>query len=222
MNLKDLLPKKSDIDSEIWVTDFDGHAAIEFREQMLEASKEDPRKPIVVYIHSYGGAVDVLASMIETMDEVPNPIITVAHGMSMSCGAVLLSHGDMRFVGANSRVMVHEVSGGVGPDDVHNMLSDATEAKRLNKWFMGLLAKNCGIKGGYEAVRKLIKNQDGRNNWMGAEEAVAFGIADSIGLPSIKRGTVYQINIVPKKGELTTTEPKKPKKKDKGIKQSKE
>ena len=56
--------------------------------------------------------MDCLASMIETMDEVPNPIITVAHGMAMSCGAVLLSHGDIRFVGKNSRIMVHEVSGG--------------------------------------------------------------------------------------------------------------
>jgi ATP-dependent Clp protease protease subunit len=212
MNLKELLPKKNDIEGEIWVTDFEGDAAITFREQMLDASKEDPLKPIVVYIHSYGGAVDVLASMIETMDEIPNPIITVAHGMAMSCGAVLLSHGDMRFVGTHSRVMVHEVSGGVGHDDVHNMLSDATEVKRLNKWFMGLLAKNCNIKGGYEAVRKLIKQQDGRNNWMGAEEAVAWGIADSVGLPSVKRGHSYHLSIVPKKTKLVVEKPsKKPK-----------
>jgi ATP-dependent Clp protease protease subunit len=210
MNMKDLLPK-SGIEGEIWVTDFDEDAAIKFREQMLEASKEDPHKPIIVYIHSYGGAVDVLASMIETMDEIPNPIITVAHGMAMSCGAVLLSHGDVRFVGEHSRVMVHEVSGGVGHDDVHNMLSDATEVKRLNEWFMGLLAKNCGIKGGYSAVRKLIKNQDGRNNWMGAQDAVKFGIADAVGLPHIKKSLLYHVELTPKK--VTSIKDKSTKKK---------
>src|ERR1035437_7268419 len=147
MNLDKLMGKKG-VDGEIWVTEFTEDAAIEFRKQMLDVSKKDILRPIIVYIHSYGGAVDVLASMIESMDEIPNPIITVAHGMAMSCGAVLLSHGDIRFVGKNSRIMVHEVSGGVGADDVHNMFADASETKRLNKWFMGLLAKNCKIKGG--------------------------------------------------------------------------
>jgi ATP-dependent Clp protease protease subunit len=209
MNIDKLLDGKGGVEGEIWVTDFSDDAAIEFREEILEASKKDPLRPIVVYIHSYGGAVDCLASMIETMDEVPNPIITVAHGMAMSCGAVLLSHGDIRFVGKNSRIMVHEVSGGVGVDDVHNMFSDAAEVKRLNRWFMGLLAKNCEIKGGYEAIRKLIKDQDGRNRWMGAEEAVKFGIADAVGVPKVSRMKLYQVEVTPPKEKITKDPPKK-------------
>ena len=200
--MEKLLGGKSSIDGEIWVTDFTDDSAIKFREEVLEESKKDLLRPIVVYIHSYGGAVDSLASMIETMDEVPNPIITVAHGMAMSCGAVLLSHGDIRFIGKNSRVMVHEVSGGVGHDDVHNMFSDATEVKRLNKWFMGLLARNCNIKGGFEAIRKLIKDQDGRNKWMCADEAVKFGIADAVGVPRVNRMKLYQVEITPPKAKI--------------------
>src|ERR1035437_4838615 len=185
--------KKARASSGIWVTDFTEEAALEFREQVLEASKSDTTKPIVIYISSYGGQVDALASMIETMDEVSNPTITVCHGKAMSCGAILLSHGDIRFVGRHARIMVHEVSGGTS-GDVHDMNADAQEVKRLNKYFIGLLAKNCGIKGGYDALRKLIKNQDGRDHYMDAAAAVKFGIVDCIGLPKVNSMKLYQVD----------------------------
>lgn len=133
-NVKLKMPK-SDSD-EIWVIKFDEESAQEFREQVIRASRNDPTQPIVVYIDSYGGLVDSLAKMIETMDEMPNPFITVCMGKAMSCGAVLLSHGDIRWCGKHSRVMVHEVSSGT-QGDVNDMKADAQEADRLNKWFMG-------------------------------------------------------------------------------------
>jgi ATP-dependent Clp protease protease subunit len=205
MNIDKLLDKKRDSD-EIWVTEFTADAALDFREDVLEASKMDPTRPITVYIHSYGGAVDALASMIETMDEVPNPIITVCQGVAMSCGAMLLSHGDIRFIGKHSRVMVHEVSGGaVG--DVHDVGADAQEMKRLNRYFMNLLAKNCGIKGGYDALRKSIKDQDGRDKYMNAEEAVKFGIVDATGMPKVNRMKLYQVEITPEKAKITKETP---------------
>ena len=210
MDIDELIDKKK-VDSEIWVTDFTSEAALEFRDSLLGASKEDPAKPITVYIHSYGGAVDSLASMIETMDEIPNPIVTVCQGMAMSCGAVLLSHGDIRFIGKHSRVMVHEVSSAtIG--DVHDMGSDAEETKRLNKWFMGLLAKNCGLKGGYATIRKIIKDQDGRDRYMDAERAVKFGICDCVGMPKLSSMKLFQIDKTPPKKKITKSKPpKKPK-----------
>jgi len=204
MNIEKLLTPKRDSD-EIWVTEFNPDAALDFRDSLLEASKGDPTRPIIVYIDSYGGMVDSLASMIETMDEVPNPIITAVIGKAMSCGAMLLSHGDVRFCGRHSRVMVHEVSGGAA-GDVHDVGADAQEMKRLNKYFMNLLAKNCGIKGGYEGLRKMIKDQDGRDHYMNAEEAVKFGICDAIGLPKVNRMKLYQIEVTPEKVEITTKE----------------
>jgi ATP-dependent Clp protease protease subunit len=185
---------------EIWVNEFTERSAQEFREAVMEEAKGDPLRPIVIYIDSYGGQVDALSKMIETMDEVPNPIITVAVGKAMSCGAVILSHGDVRFCGKHARVMVHEISGGT-TGDVHDVNADVQEMKRLNKYFMGLLAKNCAIKGGYDALRKFIKNQDGRDNYMDAEAALDFGIVDAIGMPRINRMKLYQVEIIPSKSK---------------------
>jgi ATP-dependent Clp protease protease subunit len=206
MNLK----KMSKVDSdEIWVNEFDEESAQNFRAELMDAAKGDSKKPIVVYIDSYGGYVDSLAKMIEAMDEVSNPIITVCHGKAMSCGAVLLSHGDIRFVGVHSRVMVHEVSSGAA-GDVHDMHADALETQRLNKWFMGLLARNCGIKGGYDALRKTIKGQDGRNRYMDANQAVAFGIADAVGTPRIGQCMQYDISVAPPKRRMRDEKKSKP------------
>lgn len=186
--------------SEIWVTKFDEDHAQKFRDALLMQAKLGSAHPIVIYIDSYGGQVDAMAKMIETMDEVPNPIMTVCMGKAMSCGAILLSHGDMRFCGRHSRIMVHEVSSGtIG--DVHDMHADVQEAKRLNEYFLGLLAKNCGYKS-YAELRKLIKEQDGRDRYLNAQSAVEFGIVDLIGLPKITTAAIHEVVVVPKKGDL--------------------
>jgi ATP-dependent Clp protease protease subunit len=210
MNLEKMLGKDRDTD-EIWVNDFNEDAAGKFRDDLMSAAKGDPKRPIIVYIDSYGGAVDALASMIESMDEVQNPIITVAVGKAMSCGAVLLSHGDIRFCSKNARVMIHEVSGGVQNGDVHDQFADATEVKRLNEWFMGLLAKNCGIKGGYNELRKLVKEQDGRDRYLDSADALKFGIVDVVGMPKVEKVSMYQVGVVPPKVKLAKAkESKKP------------
>jgi len=204
MNLDKLLRKDRDSD-EIWVNEFSEDSAGEFRDALLDAAKGDPKKPIVVYIDSYGGSVDALSTMIETMDEVSNPIITVAVGKAMSCGAVLLSHGDIRFCAKNARVMIHEVSAATS-GDVHDMNADATEVKRLNKWFMGLLARNCGIKGGYDALRKTIKDQDGRDRYLDSDAALKFGIVDAVGMPRVEKVSLYQVGLVPPKERIVKVE----------------
>lgn len=201
-NGKIVLEESSDTD-EIWVTKFDEDDAQKFREKVMKKAKLSTRAPIVIYIDSYGGYVDSLAKMIETIDEVPNPIVTVCMGKAMSCGAVLLSHGDIRYCGRHSRVMVHEVSSGaIG--DIHDCLNDAKESIRLNKWFMGLLAKNCGVKGGYDGLRKIVKERDGREIWMDARTSLAFGIVDKVGLPNVNSVTLYEVGDIPLKSVKLT------------------
>jgi len=183
---------------EIWVTKFDESSAQRFRDKVMAKAKESANDPIIIYIDSYGGYVDSLAKMIETLDEVPNPIITVCMGKAMSCGAILFSHGDVRFCGRHSRIMIHEVSGGtIG--DVHDMHADAIETKRLNKHFMGLLARNCKIVGGYDGIRKIIKQRDGREIYLNADESVKFGITDIIGLPKMVDMTILEVVVLPEK-----------------------
>lgn len=182
---------------EIWVTKFDEEHARKFREAVLGSTRGDPSRPVIVYIDSYGGSVDALASMIETLEEIPNPIITVCIGKAMSCGAILLSHGDVRFCGKHSRVMIHEVSAGAY-GDIHDMHADVQEFKRMNEYFIGLLAKNCGYKS-YNDFRKLIKEQDGRDRYLNAQQAVEFGIVDAVGTPRISASMMYEINLNPQK-----------------------
>lgn len=178
--------------NEIWVTKFDEDHAQKFRIAVLDAAKGDPNRPITIHIDSYGGYVDALAKMIETLDEVPNPIVTVCMGKAMSCGAILLSHGDVRFLGRHSRVMVHEVSSGTW-GNVQDMKEDVKETVRLNEYFMGMLAKNCGFKN-YEEFRSVLKEQDGRDRYLAGDDAIKFGIVDAIGLPKISGRAGYEIN----------------------------
>ena len=95
--------RKLDHGDEIWVIEFNEESAQDFRTSILKKSKENSHAPIIIYIDSYGGYVDSLAKMIATMDEIPNPKVTVCMGKAMSCGAILLSHGDLRFCDQHSR-----------------------------------------------------------------------------------------------------------------------
>lgn len=180
---------------EIWVNKFTEEAASLFREQIISVTMKNPTVPIPIYIDSYGGQVDSLAKMIDTLDQIENPTITICIGKAMSCGAILLSHGHYRYCAPNSRVLVHEVSSGTG-GDVHDMFNDATEAKRLNQHFLGLLAKNCGIRGGYDGLRRAIKQRDGRDIWMSAEEAMEFGVVDEVGTPSFAPFIAYEMSTI--------------------------
>lgn len=185
---------------EIWVTKFDEEHAQKFRKQLLEVAKSDPERPIVIYIDSYGGYVDALAKMIETIDEVPNTIITSCMGKAMSCGAILLAHGDIRFLGQNSRIMVHEISSGtIG--NVQDMKEDVKETIRLNEHFMGLLARDCGFKN-YEEFRAVIKEQDGRDRYLIGDDALKFGIVDAIGLPKVSGRILYEVSKQPQKAPV--------------------
>jgi len=196
MNMETLLNDEA-LTPEICVTKFDQEHAMKFRKQVLAAAKGDHNKPIVIYIDSYGGYVDALAHMIETLDEVLNPIVTVVTGCAMSCGAILLSHGDIRFLGRHSRIMVHEVSSGAF-GNVQDMKEDVKETVRLNEYFMGLLARNCGFKN-YEEFRAVIKEQDGRDRYLVGNDALKFGIVDAIGIPKVSGRIIYEINKVPMK-----------------------
>jgi len=195
---------------EIWITQFTEKSAQQFRRQVLKKAADSPDKPIVIYIDSYGGYVDSLATMLETMDEVPNPFITVASGKSMSCGAVLLSHGDYRFCGQYSRVMVHEISGFLY-GNVRSLTNDAVEMVRLNVKVMDLLAKNCGFKG-YQELKEVFKKKDADELWMGPDDALKFGIVDHVGMPKVIPVAAYQCAIIPPK---PSRRDKKPTKKEK-------
>lgn len=189
--------KRSDSE-EIWVLDFTPESAQDFRERLLEENRANPNKPIIVYIDSYGGQVDALAKMIATMDEVSNPIITACMGKAMSCGAILLSHGDIRYCDDHSRVMIHKVSAATA-GDTEDIANDAAEFTRLNNYWMSFVAANCNLKGGHEELEKIMKSKEGRDRYMTAKDALDFGIVDVVGKPKIISATMYEVVSVPDK-----------------------
>lgn len=169
--------------NEIWVTEFNTESAQEFRTRILAEAEKSPDLPIAIRINSYGGNVDSLAMMISTMDEVPNRFVTIAQGCAMSAGAILLSHGDLRFCDKYSRVMVHNLST-ISFGDVHALLAGSNEATRLNKLFGELLARNCGIT--YDDLQQRIKDStDSKEIWLSPDDALAFGLVDKIGVPEL-------------------------------------
>lgn len=193
---------------EIWVNEFTEASALRFREQIMEHVKNfGIEKPIIVYIDSYGGYADSLCNMLETMDEVPNAFITVASGKAMSCGAILLSHGDYRFCGRHARTMIHEIQA-MACGNARTVENDALEIKRLNKRVMEILARNCKMKN-YKELKERFNDKDADELWMDAEESLKFGLVDYIGMPLLMPVQTWQCIVAPqksKKSDETKTE----------------
>jgi ATP-dependent Clp endopeptidase proteolytic subunit ClpP len=187
---------------EIWVNEFTEKSAQKFREQVINtAAQYGASYTIPIYIDSYGGYVDSLAIMIETMDSVLNRVVTIVSGKAMSCGAILLSHGDYRYCGKYSRVMIHNIHGGTW-GDAYDKEQSSKETMRMQKQFMGLLAENCGIT--YKQLEEKIKASiSSKEIWLNAEESVKFGIADFVDSPSFSNIIQVAVDKAPIKVKLT-------------------
>jgi ATP-dependent Clp protease protease subunit len=186
----------SNINDEIIVNKFTEEAAKAFRKQVVDRAMQDSNMPIVIYIDSYGGYLDSLNMMLETIEQVHNPIITVCIGKAMSCGAVLLAAGDHRFCGRNSRVMIHQGSSGAqGP--IESLQNDVAESKRINKQFMTWMSKRCGMS--LKVFKEEMKKRSGKGDdeardlYLPAQAAVELGIVEFVGMPLIKPVVMYQI-----------------------------
>lgn len=182
----------------IVVQKFNEEATKKFSEQVYERASLDPNMPIVITIDSYGGALYSLLNMLETLEQVPNPIVTVCKGKAMSCGAVLLAAGDYRFCGRKSTVLVHKASGGaLGPSEF--LQNDINEVKRLNKMMMEMLAERCGksLEEFRECMESDLLDSDtgdlARDWYIPAERAKEIGIVDYIGMPKVTPHVMYSI-----------------------------
>ena len=175
----------------LWIGDINDNAAQAFASNLLKTSYDDPNRPIMIYIDSYGGAVDALSSMVGVMDSIPNKIVTICMGKAMSAGAVLLSHGDYRYISPHGRVMIHEISSG-SSGNVNDLKNEMEETDRMNEHWMEFLAKNCGIKNGYKGLKKFLTSSR-REAYMDAKESLKLGIVDQIGVPRLIRPMQWQL-----------------------------
>ena len=143
--------------------------------QLLFLESQDPEKEISLYINSPGGSVTAGMAIYDTMQFVAPPVATLCIGQAASMGAFLLAGGakGMRYVLPNSRVMIHQPSGGfqgqVTDIDIH-----AREVLRMKKNLNAILAANVG------KPEEQVAEDTERDYFMTAEEAGKYGIVDKI------------------------------------------
>jgi ATP-dependent Clp protease protease subunit len=143
--------------------------------QILCLSQEAPEKPITLVINSPGGSVTAGMQIYDTMNFVPNDIITVCSGQAMSMGAFLLGAGTkgMRFALPSSSIMMHQPSAGTqGTVDV--MQNSIKEFQRLKDYLNGEMAKHTGKT--KDEVEKALSF----DNFNSAQDAKAFGTVDEV------------------------------------------
>ncbi len=143
--------------------------------QLLYLDASDPEKEISLYINSPGGVVTSGLAIYDTMQYVSAPVSTICIGQAASMAAVLLASGEpgRRFVLPNARVMIHQVAGGA-QGQATDVEIQANEMLRLKTTLNGILSKHTG-----HPVDK-IKEDSERDNFMTAEQAVAYGLADQV------------------------------------------
>jgi ATP-dependent Clp protease protease subunit len=145
--------------------------------QMLYLQMEDAKKDIHLYINSPGGVVTGGMAIYDTMNLLGCDFVTYCVGMAASMSTVLLAAGTKgkRFALPNSRVMIHQPSGGAGGQTA----DIAIAAKEIIRWRATLnetIAKHTG-----KTASQIEKDSD-RDYYMNAEEAKAYGIVDHIAL----------------------------------------
>ncbi len=143
--------------------------------QLLFLEAEDPNKDINLYINSPGGSVSAGLAIYDTMNYIKCDVSTICLGMAASMGAFLLAGGakGKRYALPNSEVMIHQPSGGAqGQATEIKIVAEKIlqTKKRLNE----ILAANTGQP--YEVIERDTE----RDNYMTAQEAVEYGLIDSV------------------------------------------
>ena len=152
----------------------DGMAAV-ICAQMLYLEAEHPKKEICLYINSPGGVVTAGFAIYDTMHYIKSPVSTYCMGFAASMGSFLLMAGEpgRRFAMPNARIMVHEPSGGFQgkASDIERHAKDILETRQqINR----LYARHCGRSP--EEVKQALD----RDNFMSADQALAFGLVDHV------------------------------------------
>ena len=143
--------------------------------QLLYLEADNPDKDISLYINSPGGSVTAGLSIYDTMQFIKPDISTLCVGQAASMGAVLLAGGTKgkRHALPNSRVLIHQVMGGF-QGQASDIEIHAQEILSIKEKLNLILSKHSGQK-----VDKIAKDSD-RDNFMSPEEAVQYGLIDSV------------------------------------------
>ncbi len=143
--------------------------------QILFLESENPKKEISFYINSPGGIVWSGLAIYDTMQYVSSKIMTICIGQAASAGSLLLTAGEkgMRFSLPNSRIMVHQPSGGY-QGQVTDIEIQTNEIKKTKEKLNQIYSKHTGKK--ITEVSAIME----RDKYFSAQEAIKFGLIDKI------------------------------------------
>jgi ATP-dependent Clp protease, protease subunit len=143
--------------------------------QLLFLEAENPKKEISMYINSPGGVVTSGLSIYDTMQFIRCPVSTTVMGQAASMGSLLLTAGEkgMRFALPNSRIMVHQPSGGY-QGQVTDILIHAREVESLKRRLNEIYVHHTGRD--YATIEEALE----RDNFFTSEAALAFGLIDKV------------------------------------------
>jgi ATP-dependent Clp protease protease subunit len=143
--------------------------------QLLFLESENPKKEINLYINSPGGVVTAGLSIYDTMQFIRPPVATLVTGQAASMGSLLLTAGEkgLRASLPNSRIMVHQPSGGY-QGQVTDIMIHAREVEGLKKRLNQIYEKHTGRS--FDEVEAALE----RDRFMSPEEARDFGLIDQV------------------------------------------
>jgi ATP-dependent Clp protease protease subunit len=149
--------------------------ANEIAAKLLLLAAEDAKRDIYLYINSPGGSITAGMAIYDTMQFVPNDIVTVGIGMAASMGQLLLTAGTKgkRYITPNARVLLHQPHGGFG-GTASDIQTQAALILDMKKRLAEITAAQTG-----KSVEQI--NADGdRDRWFTAQEALDYGFVDHI------------------------------------------
>ncbi len=143
--------------------------------QLLFLESENPDKDIFFYINSPGGSVSAGLAVYDTMQFIKPDVSTLCIGQAASMGALLLAAGDKdkRFALPNSRVLIHQPMGGFS-GQASDVEIHAREILYLRTRLNEILARHTG------QTMEVIQRDTDRDFFMGAEDAVKYGLVDKV------------------------------------------
>jgi ATP-dependent Clp protease, protease subunit len=143
--------------------------------QLLHLTHEDPEKEIQMYINSPGGVIYAGLAIYDTMQMIPNPISTVAVGVTASFGTVLLTAGTKgrRYALPNATIHMHQPLGGA-QGQATDIEIQAKQILRLKALLLGVMAKHTG------QPLEVIEHDSDRDYYLDAKQAVEYGLVDQV------------------------------------------
>jgi ATP-dependent Clp protease protease subunit len=149
--------------------------ANEIAAKLLLLAAEDPKRDIFLYVNSPGGSITAGMAIYDTMQFVPNDIVTVGIGMAASMGQLLLTAGTKgkRYITPNARVLLHQPHGGFG-GTASDIQTQAQLILDMKKRLAEITAAQTG-----KSVEQINRDGD-RDRWFSAHEALEYGFVDHI------------------------------------------